>query len=183
MPISLKHLNIAPTEIFYAPLTTRLTPLLAFFDKNGALLALDFAPQIKATLAERQKQWPQSVFTSKAAPKALQTALNNFLAGKAWSYPLTVLGTDFQFAVWQQLAKLKPGHITSYAAIAKAIGRPKAFRAVGSAVGQNPICLLLPCHRVLASNGGLGGFSGGIALKKKILSHEGVLKGEIKKAA
>ena len=84
-------------------------------------------------------------------------------------------GTEFQRSVWREIEKIPFGKTKTYLEIAKAIGKPGASRAVGSACGANPLPLLVPCHRVLASNGGLGGFSGGLDIKKKLLRMEGVL--------
>ncbi|HAP00257.1 MAG TPA: cysteine methyltransferase [Fibrobacteres bacterium] len=84
-------------------------------------------------------------------------------------------GTEFQRKVWREIEKIPLGKTRTYADIAKAIGKPGASRAVGSACGANPIPLFVPCHRVVASNGGLGGFSGGLDIKKKLLRLEGAL--------
>lgn len=81
-------------------------------------------------------------------------------------------GTDFQRNVWKQLHKMKPGQTQSYGDVAKKAGRPKAFRAAGQACGANKIPLFIPCHRVVASSGGLGGFSCGLAWKEKLLDIE-----------
>ena len=83
-------------------------------------------------------------------------------------------GTKFQRAVWQALLEIPHGGTVSYVEIARRVGHPAAARAVGQAVGSNPIPLLLPCHRVLASDGTLGGFGGGLPMKKKLLTLEGV---------
>ncbi len=80
--------------------------------------------------------------------------------------------TDFQKAVWQATHAIPAGMTKSYEDIACAIGRPKAMRAVGGALGANPLPLLVPCHRVIAKDGGVGGFSAGTELKKRILTHE-----------
>lgn len=81
-------------------------------------------------------------------------------------------GTDFQLQVWSELIKIPKGKTTTYQELAKSVGRPKAYRAVGTAVGRNPVSLIVPCHRVVASNGGLGGYYWGVELKKKILESE-----------
>jgi methylated-DNA-[protein]-cysteine S-methyltransferase len=83
-------------------------------------------------------------------------------------------GTEFQLSVWRSLLKIRLGRTQSYGEIAKSIGKPKAMRAVGGACGANPIPLLVPCHRVLAANGKIGGFSGGSGWKEKLLAREGV---------
>lgn len=83
-------------------------------------------------------------------------------------------GTEFQQRVWRTLRKIAWGRTWSYAQVARAIGNPKAVRAVGGACGANPIPVLTPCHRVLAANGGLGGFSGGLNWKRALLKREGI---------
>jgi AraC family transcriptional regulator of adaptative response/methylated-DNA-[protein]-cysteine methyltransferase len=88
--------------------------------------------------------------------------------------PIDVAGTAFQEAVWRELRKIPAGETRSYAEIAAAIGHPKAVRAVGSANGDNHVCVLIPCHRVIRSDGSLGGYGGGIERKKKLLAAEGV---------
>lgn len=87
--------------------------------------------------------------------------------------PIDVAGTAFQEAVWRELRKIPAGETRSYADIAAAIGHPRAVRAVGSANGDNHVCVLIPCHRVIRSDGSLGGYGGGIERKKKLLSAEG----------
>jgi O-6-methylguanine DNA methyltransferase len=85
-------------------------------------------------------------------------------------------GTPFQQSVWAALRKIARGQTASYGRVAAAIGRPKAVRAVGSACGANPVPLLIPCHRVLAATGGLGGFTAGLEWKRILLEREGSLK-------
>jgi AraC family transcriptional regulator, regulatory protein of adaptative response / methylated-DNA-[protein]-cysteine methyltransferase len=87
--------------------------------------------------------------------------------------PIDVAGTAFQEAVWRELRKIPAGETRSYADIAAAIGAPKAVRAVGTANGDNHVCVLIPCHRVIRSDGSLGGYGGGIERKKKLLASEG----------
>lgn len=87
--------------------------------------------------------------------------------------PIDVAGTAFQEAVWRELRKIPAGETRSYADIAAAIGHPKAVRAVGTANGDNHVCVLIPCHRVIRSDGSLGGYGGGLDRKKKLLASEG----------
>jgi O-6-methylguanine DNA methyltransferase len=84
------------------------------------------------------------------------------------------LGTEFQRRVWQVLRRIRPGQTCSYAEVAQEVGNPKAVRAVGGACGANPIPVFVPCHRVLAANQRLGGFSGGLEWKRTLLAREGV---------
>jgi O-6-methylguanine DNA methyltransferase len=105
-------------------------------------------------------------------------AVNAILTGRepAELPPLDLSGgTEFQQRVWATLRKIKPGQTQSYGEIAKAIGQPKAVRAVGGACGANPIPLLVPCHRVLAVNQKIGGFSGGLEWKRRLLAREGII--------
>lgn len=83
-------------------------------------------------------------------------------------------GTEFQRTVWRRLSKLKFGQATTYSELADVAGRPAAVRAVGNAVGANPLPIIIPCHRVLASGGKLGGFSGGLSRKRQLLALEGI---------
>lgn len=84
------------------------------------------------------------------------------------------MATIFQKAVWEATRRVPKGKVTTYAAIAKLIGRPRAVRAVGNALNKNPYAPQVPCHRVVKSDGGLGGFAGGVKNKKQILEKEGV---------
>ncbi len=90
--------------------------------------------------------------------------------------PVSLAGTAFQNAVWAELAKLPYGGVLSYGEIGRATGRPTAGRAVGGAVGANPLPIIVPCHRVLASNGRITGYSGGNGIPTKVwlLDHEGI---------
>ncbi len=110
--------------------------------------------------------------------RATADALKQMLAGRAVKNlpPLDWSGTtDFQQSVWCEMLQIPAGKTRSYGEIAERIGKPKAVRAVGGACGANPIPILVPCHRILAANKKLGGFSGGIAWKKDLLGREGVI--------
>lgn len=85
-----------------------------------------------------------------------------------------ISGTPFQVAVWRELCKIPYGRTISYAKLAKRVGRPKAVRAVANACGANPLPIIIPCHRVIASDGTIGGYSGGISKKKHLLAKEGI---------
>ncbi|MBI5049175.1 MAG: methylated-DNA--[protein]-cysteine S-methyltransferase [Deltaproteobacteria bacterium] len=89
-------------------------------------------------------------------------------------YALDLKGTDFQKKVWRVLYNIPYGKLLTYQQVAEKIGKPNASRAVGSACGANDLPIIIPCHRVIASNGGLGGFSGGLKLKIHLLKLEGV---------
>jgi AraC family transcriptional regulator, regulatory protein of adaptative response / methylated-DNA-[protein]-cysteine methyltransferase len=92
--------------------------------------------------------------------------------GRTLDLPLDVRATAFQWKVWRALRRIPPGHTASYAEIAKRIGQPSAARAVARACATNPVCLVIPCHRVVATGGGLGGYRWGVARKKALLEAE-----------
>ena len=94
---------------------------------------------------------------------------------QAFDIPLDMAGTPFQQSVWQALLAIPFGRTASYQQIADAVGNPKAVRAVGAANGQNPVSLIVPCHRIIGKNGSLAGYGGGIWRKEWLLRHEGVL--------
>ncbi|MBE6949609.1 MAG: methylated-DNA--[protein]-cysteine S-methyltransferase [Ruminococcaceae bacterium] len=99
-----------------------------------------------------------------------------YFAGKRREFdiPIHPVGTEFQLSVWEQVKNIPYGQVITYGDIAKAINRPNASRAVGNAVGANPLPIIIPCHRVVAANG-IGGFSCGLELKRKLMSIEGIM--------
>ena len=92
--------------------------------------------------------------------------------GKRLHLPLDLRGTPFQLSVWEALGGIPYGETTSYGEIAEQVGRPRAVRAVGQAVGANPVAIVLPCHRVIGSSGNLTGYAGGLPLKERLLALE-----------
>ena len=107
--------------------------------------------------------------------KPYRRELEEYFAGKRreFTFPLDLRGTDFQKKCWGALLHIPYGETRSYADIARAIGRPKAVRAVGGANHQNPVAIVVPCHRVIGSGGSLTGYGGGLPLKEKLLQLEG----------
>lgn len=103
--------------------------------------------------------------------------LEEYLAGdrRAFDVPLVLHGTAFQKRVWQQVLTIPFGQMASYRDIATAIGNPQAVRAVGAANGQNPVAIMVPCHRIVGSDGSLVGYGGGLWRKEWLLKHEGCL--------
>ena len=149
----------------------------AWFSNSG-LTRLDFPARRRTT--PKASRPPSSPRTAPARRWNAQTAsaVRAILAGRpARNLPPLDLtaGTLFQQSTWQALARIPLGKTSTYGKIAAAIRRPKAVRAVGGACGANPIPLLVPCHRVLPQTGGLGGFSGGLDWKRRLLEREGVL--------
>lgn len=101
--------------------------------------------------------------------------LREYFAGKRKKFDLPIAphGTDFRQAVWRALMEIPYGETRSYGEIAAAVGKPSAQRAAGSAIGDNPLLIIIPCHRVIRSDGGLGGFSAGTEMKEFLLKLEG----------
>ena len=148
-------------ETYQSPMGT-----LYFDVSNRGLTALSFK--------KPQPSGAQSESNAKLAAQ-IRCALDKYFAGDFEALkdlPLDVKGTPFQQKVWHAAQKIPAGKPTSYGQLAKKIGHDGASRAVGSALGKNPVVLAVPCHRVLAANGGLGGFTGGLTKKQFLLSHE-----------
>ena len=159
------------TTIRYAMLDTPLgTMLVAATDRGICRLTFDEDPAVLGRL------FPNA--TIKPADAAMGALVSGVLAAiatpaAAHDLPLDVAGTAFQERVWQELRRIPPGETRSYADIAAAVGAPGATRAVGTANGANPVAVLVPCHRVIRSDGTLGGYAGGLTRKRKLLAAEG----------
>ena len=122
-----------------------------------------------AAMADLRARWPRASFRpdpERIAPRIAAT----FGAGPAAK--LHLIGAPFQIKVWEALLAVPSGHVTTYSDIAGCIGHPKAVRAVGTAVGRNPISFLIPCHRALRKSGGLGGYHWGLPVKRALLAWE-----------
>jgi O-6-methylguanine DNA methyltransferase len=155
------------------PIPTRDGQFTARYSEKG-LAELNFPKVGSARCADRTPQ--RSVPTKVHAwHRTTETALKKILAGRKPNKlpPLDLAGTEFQKSVWNALRKISFGKTKSYGEIATAVGRPKAVRAVGGACGANPVPVLVPCHRVLAANKKLGGYSGGLDWKRDLLVREG----------
>jgi O-6-methylguanine DNA methyltransferase len=118
---------------------------------------------------------------SNRAMSAYVRELEEYFAAKRreFSFPLDMRGTDFQLACWRALVAIPYGETRTYADIARAVDRPKGFRAVGMANNRNPLAIVVPCHRVIASDGTLCGYGGGLDIKRKLLELEGALSGTL----
>jgi O-6-methylguanine DNA methyltransferase len=120
--------------------------------------------------------------TFEDAPEAMGRyvlELDEYFAGRRreFGFPVDLRGTDFQIACWRALLAIPYGETRSYADIARAVGKPQAFRAVGMANNRNPVAIVVPCHRVIASDGTLCGYGGGSEVKRRLLELEGALTG------
>lgn len=126
-----------------------------------------------AALADLTGRWPMADFVEDQA--AVRPLAEAAFAGQATG--LHLIGAPFQIKVWEALLAIPSGHVTTYADIAEAIGHPTAHRAVGTAVGRNPISFLIPCHRALRRDGGLGGYHWGLPRKRAMLAWESARTG------
>lgn len=145
-------------------------PVIAMATDRG-LCGMGFAAEMgpEAAFDDLARRWPKARLTQAQAEIApwVEAAL-----GQTGPAPLHLIGAPFQIKVWEALLSIPSGHVTTYADIATAIGNPRAVRAVGTAVGRNPISLLIPCHRALRRDGALGGYHWGLGVKRALLAHE-----------
>ena len=153
---------------------TPVGPLKLYFSDQG-LTALEFAGE-EVSLAPEQDSFPLHLLPIIDAAKRELTAYFEGVSTDFAALTLDPQGTPFQRRVWQELRRIPRGQTISYKELAQRIGNPKACRAVGQANGRNPIPLIIPCHRVIAADGGLGGFSSGLERKRWLLRHEGAMQ-------
>lgn len=145
-------------------------PMIAMATERGLCgLAFTADAGVEAAMGDLTARWPAARYVDD--PEAVTPYLAPFLSGGGETR-LHLIGGPFQIKVWEALLRIPSGHVTTYGEIAAAIGHPRAHRAVGSAVGRNPICLLVPCHRALRASGGLGGYHWGLTVKRSILAME-----------
>lgn len=159
---------------------------LAASDKG--LVALEFDKRLPGqqsirpnprNLRQEQENKRVTFDESSAAMRPYQAQLEEYFSGvrRNFTFSLDLRGTDFQIACWRALLAIPYGETRTYADIARAIGKPHAFRAVGMANNRNPIAIVVPCHRVIATDGTLCGYGGGLDLKRRLLELEGALTG------
>ncbi len=130
----------------------------------------------EAAMEDLIHRWPHATYVED--PMALSPWVHAaFGTAPGRAAPLHLIGAPFQIKVWEALLAIPTGHVTTYADIAEAIGHPRAHRAVGTAVGRNPISFLIPCHRALRRDGGLGGYHWGLPRKRAMLAWEAARTG------
>ena len=163
--------------IYYSRMQSPIGPLvIGVSDKGLAIIEFDQGEFPKGRLA-RTAHWEESA--SRTAPAIRE--LKEYFEGKRreFTVPLDLQGTEFQKKCWRALLKIPYGKTRSYADIARAVGCPQGFRAVGMANHDNPVPIIVPCHRVLNSDGKLGGYGGGLDIKRKLLELEGALQPQL----
>lgn len=155
---------------FYSPLLKKV--FVASTEKGACMV--DYLTSEKAFLERLRRKFPGEIIRDDRKNKIVSSQLKKYLKGKLKRFDcrLDFRGTPFQKKVWSELARIPYGQTRSYQEIAEAVGHPKAFRAVGNTNGKNCLPLILPCHRVIESHGGLGGFGHGLKAKKQLLEFE-----------
>lgn len=167
---------MAETETFsFDVVDTPIGPLAIVVDEKGAMRMLSFDGNSERWRKDFARRFPDSKLVAKRDPFGHGSALKAYFAGDMEALdkiPVLFGGTPFQNKVWKQLRRIPVGKTMSYGAMARKIGEPNAMRAVGLANGSNPIAVVVPCHRVIGSDGSLTGFGGGLPRKKWLLEHE-----------
>lgn len=157
-------------------LDTPLGTMLAIADENFLYL-LEFVDGrgITKAIERLQKRMQSKIVLGTTKPiHSIKSELIDYFAGtlKTFNTPFVLIGTDFQQSVWHALTTIPYGHTKSYADQARTISKPSACRAVANANGANQLAIIVPCHRIITSNGTLGGYDGGITRKQWLLAHE-----------
>ena len=160
-------------EIFWGWFDSPFGPALVMGTAKG-ICGIAFAAETgpEPAMADMKSRWPSASFVED--PTRLQPMVARAFpkAGEEGEVPLHLIGAPFQIKVWEALLRIPTGHVTTYSDIAEAIGSPRAVRAVGTAVGRNPVSWLIPCHRALRKSGGLGGYHWGLPVKRAMLAWE-----------
>jgi methylated-DNA-[protein]-cysteine S-methyltransferase len=163
-------------SICYSIMESPIGELLLVGHKNrkDGLLRIDMVPRDSPPLVD--PGWERN----DSALRPAREQLAAYFAGERFHFDLLLdlAGTPFQKRVWQELLQIPYGATISYVELARRVGQPKAARAVGSANGRNPIAIVIPCHRVIAADGSLGGYGGGLDRKKWLLDHEAAVLAE-----
>ena len=166
-----------PEALTLDRIATPVGEVLLVTDGEGAVRALDFADYEDRMRRLLARHAPGAVLTGGRAPETVRRAIEAWFNGDARALDGVAVktgGTDFQRSVWAALRAIPHGQTRTYGQLAAAIGRPKAVRAAGLANGQNPVAVIVPCHRVIGANGTLTGYAGGLERKRWLLRHEGV---------
>jgi methylated-DNA-[protein]-cysteine S-methyltransferase len=166
-----------PLALLVDRIPTPIGELAVVADEHGCLRAVEWTDQDVRMQRALRLHYGEGGYSLRPAvdPNEISAALTAYFAGDLAAIddlPVATGGTDFQRAVWRALRAIPCGETISYAALARRIGRDTAVRAVGFANGSNPISVVVPCHRVIGSNGSLTGYGGGIERKRWLLAHE-----------
>jgi methylated-DNA-[protein]-cysteine S-methyltransferase len=168
-------------DFFIDRMATPIGELIIIADGEGKLRTIDWTDHEARMkrLLDRYYGKGRYTLTPRRDPGGLTSAMRRYFKGEIGvlkDLPVATSGTDFQTRIWAALRRIKDGTTISYGELARRIGKPKAVRAAGLANGQNPISIVVPCHRVIGSDGSLTGYGGGIERKQWLLAHEGVMR-------
>ena len=147
--------------------------------RGSKVCLVHFGPDSEKVRAALSSWYPDHAIEPQADPGGVVTVLERYFAGDLASLDevdVELHGTEFQQRVWHSLRSVAAGTTSSYAELARRVGAPAAVRAVGAANGANPVAVVLPCHRIIGSNGTLTGYGGGLDRKRWLLNHEGVTR-------
>jgi len=161
-------------EIKYYDFNTSIGKMILFFSSKGIVYLTTMINEDEGDIIKLvRNKFGQAVKVSSEQYR-FHDQIIEYLTGKrkSFSLPLDLRGTDFQIKVWNELMKIPYGQTRTYKDIAESIDVPKGYRAVGNALNKNPILIVIPCHRVIGSDGKLTGFRGGLELKAKLLELE-----------
>jgi AraC family transcriptional regulator of adaptative response/methylated-DNA-[protein]-cysteine methyltransferase len=164
----------AELTIFWGWFDSPFGPALVMGTDRG-ICGIGFSAETgeAATMEDLVSRWPKATFVED--PMMLRPWVQSAFGAehdRLAETPVYMIGAPFQIKVWEALLSIPTGHVTTYSQIAQAIGHPKAVRAVGTAVGRNPVSFLIPCHRALRKSGGMGGYHWGVPVKRAILAYE-----------
>ncbi len=162
---------------YYDLFPTPVGDFAVALDDRGAIVATAFGG-----LAELRDRFDAGELVREPARAvAVRREVGEYFSGQRQTFtvPLAAVGTTFQYSVWKELIRIPSGETRSYGQLAAKLGKPFASRAVGRANATNPICLLIPCHRVIGSDGSLTGFAFGEDIKRQLLEHEGALSAAV----
>ena len=164
-------------QIFYADISSPIDTIWAASTRMG-LFQLEVSRTKEVFLAYVGRRIRGQLEYDPDRFDELKASLKKYFDGEKMDFelPLDLRGTGFQMSVWRAIQRIPYGKISSYGRLAMEAGRPRAVRVAGNAVGDNPISIVIPCHRVIRSDGSLGGYGGGLDVKRYLLRLEGVLK-------
>lgn len=172
---------VTPRTLYADRFESAIGTLLLIHDREGHMRVLDFhdfeSRMRRLLRVHYGAEGNGFTIEDRAAPRAIRRAISDYFSGDLCaidSIPVTTGGTSFQREVWAALRTIQAGTTLSYGALARQLGRPKSVRAVASANAANPVAIVVPCHRVIGTDGSLSGYGGGISRKRWLLVHEGV---------
>ena len=173
--------KVTPQTLYADRLESTIGTLLLIHDREGHVRAVDFhnfeSRMRRLLRLQYGAEGNDFAIEDRAAPAPIRRAISDYFLGDLQainSIPVATGGTPFQREVWAALRTIQAGTTLSYGALARQLSRPKSVRAVGLANGANPVAIVIPCHRVIGTDGRLTGYGGGISRKRWLLLHEGV---------